>query len=73
MSKLDDAQKIEQHLLDAALSIQREKSNTSGAAFMHCQECDIEIPKERRDAVKNCSTCVDCQSLIEIQQQHYRR
>ncbi|PWS55988.1 TraR/DksA C4-type zinc finger protein [Pseudoalteromonas sp. meg-B1] len=73
MSKLDDAQKIEQHLLDAALSIQREKANTSGAAFMHCQECDIEIPKERRDAVKNCSTCVDCQSLIEIQLQHYRR
>ncbi len=73
MSKLDDAQKIEQHLLDAALSIQREKANTSGAAFMHCQECGIDIPKQRRDAIKNCSTCVDCQSLIEIQQQHYRR
>jgi len=73
VSKLDDAQKIEQHLLDAALSIQREKSNTSGAAFIHCQECGIDIPKQRRDAVKNCSTCVDCQLLIEIQQQHYRR
>lgn len=73
MSKLDDAQKIEQHLLNAALSMHREQANKPGAAFEHCQECGITIPKQRREAVKNCSTCVDCQSLIEIKQQHYRR
>jgi phage/conjugal plasmid C-4 type zinc finger TraR family protein len=72
VSKFDDAQKIEQHLLDAALSMQRQKANQPGAAFERCQECGIDIPKQRREAVKNCSTCVDCQSLIEIQQQHYR-
>ncbi|MBB1386586.1 TraR/DksA family transcriptional regulator [Pseudoalteromonas sp. SG45-5] len=75
MSKLDDAQKIEQHLLDAALSLHHEQANKPGAAFEHCQECGIEIPAARRKAVKNCSTCVECQSLIESlneKQQHYR-
>ena len=72
MSKFDDAQKIDQHLLDAALSIQREQANKPGAEFLHCQECGIEIPAARRKAITNCSTCVDCQSLIEIRRQQYR-
>ncbi|WP_304635524.1 TraR/DksA C4-type zinc finger protein [Pseudoalteromonas sp.] len=72
MSKFDDAQKIEQHLLDAALSIHREKNNKPGAEFTHCQECGIDIPAARRKAVKNCSTCIECQSLVEIKQRHYK-
>ncbi|MEI8642753.1 TraR/DksA family transcriptional regulator [Pseudoalteromonas sp. Hal040] len=72
MSKSDHSQKIEQQLLDAALSNHKAKTFKPGAAFIHCQECGVEIPKQRRMAIKNCNTCVDCQELIESNLKHYR-
>lgn len=72
MSRIDDAQRIEQHLREAAISTQLEKSNKPGVEFEHCQECGVDIPKARREAIKNCNTCVNCQELIESNQKHYR-
>lgn len=31
-----------------------------------CEECGVAIPAARRQAVPGCSTCVDCQALLEM-------
>ena len=33
-----------------------------GESLSHCQECEAEIPKARRDAVPGVRLCVGCQS-----------
>ena len=31
----------------------------------HCEECGMKIPPLRRDLVPGCTTCVDCQEILE--------
>ena len=33
-----------------------------GESLTHCEECEIEIPQARREAVPGVRLCVDCQS-----------
>ena len=73
MDLLDSAQQTSDFLLNAALREQQAKSQRGGVEFEHCQECGVEIPKARRAAIKNCSTCADCQHLIELKQKHFKR
>ncbi len=35
-----------------------------GAGLSHCEECDVEIPQARRDAVPSARLCVTCQELV---------
>ncbi|MEG4315377.1 TraR/DksA C4-type zinc finger protein [Pseudomonas sp. FIP_A4] len=32
-----------------------------GVSLSECEECGVEIPQARRDAVQGCRLCVECQ------------
>lgn len=36
-----------------------------GPGLSHCEECDMEIPKARRDAVPGVRLCVACQAACD--------
>lgn len=33
-----------------------------GKSLSHCEECDVDIPKARREAIPGVRLCVSCQS-----------
>ncbi len=37
----------------------------TGISNTHCDECDAQIPQQRRDALPGVKLCVDCQSIEE--------
>ena len=39
-----------------------------GESLLHCEECDEEIPKARREAVPGVTHCIKCQTSLEKQQ-----
>ncbi|EJI4854869.1 TraR/DksA C4-type zinc finger protein [Salmonella enterica] len=39
--------------------------NTPASAVRYCEDCDILIPAERLEAVRDAVCCVDCQALRE--------
>ncbi len=47
--------------VDDAVAQAREKLNT-GTGQTHCQECGIEIPQARRNAVFGVRLCITCQA-----------
>jgi phage/conjugal plasmid C-4 type zinc finger TraR family protein len=52
-----------QYLLDASLRLHASKPSRVSAEF--CEDCGEPIPAPRRNAVRGCDTCIDCQSLRE--------
>ncbi|MEJ2455054.1 MAG: DksA/TraR family C4-type zinc finger protein [Candidatus Thiodiazotropha sp.] len=40
----------------------------SGESRTHCEACDVEIPKARREAIPGVRLCVNCQSELDKQQ-----
>lgn len=42
-------------------------------SLTHCEDCDEPIPELRRKNVQGCTRCVECQTLFETKQKHYRR
>jgi phage/conjugal plasmid C-4 type zinc finger TraR family protein len=60
-----------QEQIDATIKdgIQRARSQLpQGPGLLHCEECDIEIPEARRNAVPGVRLCVDCQEARDIDQ-----
>ena len=41
---------------------------SAGESLSHCEECDAEIPKARREAVPGVRYCVTCQSELDTEQ-----
>ena len=41
------------------------QSQKAGPSLEYCEECGDEIPEARRLAIKGCTTCIDCQTLLE--------
>ena len=39
-----------------------------GNSLTHCEECELEIPQARRDAVPGVRLCIDCQEKLDEQQ-----
>ncbi|ENQ4764499.1 TraR/DksA C4-type zinc finger protein [Salmonella enterica] len=39
--------------------------NTPVSVVRYCEDCDILIPAERLEAVRDAVCCVDCQALRE--------
>lgn len=58
-------------------SIQKIIKNLEGPILSECEECGHEIPLARREFCKKigmkATTCVDCQSQIDIRNKHYAR
>lgn len=38
------------------------------ALDQECEDCGLDIPKERREAAPWATTCIDCQSIRELLQ-----
>ena len=43
-----------------------------GVSAFECDECGNPIPEERRIASPGCIRCIDCQSIFELKDKHYR-
>lgn len=44
-----------------------------GVSLSECEECGVEIPQERRDAVKGCRLCTECQAFEDKRNAGVRR
>lgn len=44
-----------------------------GASAQFCDDCDEAIPEARREAVRGCQTCMDCQELLDLKSKGVRR
>lgn len=60
-----------QHNTETAVAALRARWARSKGAE-ECEECGADIPEPRRKALPWATTCVECQSLLEQKQQHYR-
>lgn len=50
--------------LDAAIAACVGSVSTEESAIW-CEECDAQIPEKRRELVKGCKLCVQCQGIFE--------
>ena len=60
-----------QDQIDASVedAVKRARSQLpSGESLSHCQECEVEIPQARREAMPGVRLCVGCQSELDRQQ-----
>ncbi|WP_052713211.1 TraR/DksA C4-type zinc finger protein [Pseudoalteromonas rubra] len=73
MDIVDKAQVIREQELERALNENRAHFVGEDVDFLHCLECGVEIPSERRAAIHRCKLCVDCQTSQEAQAKHYRK
>lgn len=64
--KADIANDLMELNLEAALRNQRQATPVTAANDPDCEECGTEIPAARRAALPHCTTCVDCQQLLEL-------
>ena len=71
MDKADIAGDYIEQSIELALENQRNRT-TATSDDPHCEECGVEIPAKRREALPGCSTCVDCQQLLEAKTRNYR-
>lgn len=65
----DDAIESEQEARQRALQAQQQRAGLQGKTMddsaTYCEECDVVIPDERRQAVPGVQTCFACQSELE--------
>lgn len=66
---LDRTQEDMDLLLDITLR-SRQRFEQQSAEF--CEDCDAEIPPERRK-IGGVTRCVHCQEALEVQRRNYRR
>lgn len=72
MDIVDHAQKIAEEALQRTLNENKAKFAGEDVDFIHCLECGVKIPEERREAIHSCKYCVDCQELKERKEKHYK-
>lgn len=51
----------------------KHKQKTIAFSLTRCEDCDEPIPENRRKQVQGCTRCVECQTIFENKQKHYRR
>lgn len=61
---IDLASDQEEFLREMALRNQRMACSPRPSAT-YCEDCGQPIPEQRRQLVKGCMTCVDCQEIRE--------
>lgn len=44
-----------------------------GVSLSECEECGVEIPPARREAVKGCRLCIECQAFADKMSAGVRR
>ena len=61
---IDAANELAQQRIDMAVAAHRINHNAVSAT--HCIECGDQISDKRREAVKGCTMCADCQQIAEL-------
>lgn len=65
MSRLDDELDRQDILRQLRLDAGIHAARLSGTGPHYCIDCDEPIPQARREAVRGCERCIDCQTLHE--------
>ena len=52
--------------LAVAIANHKNKAVLPAESALTCEDCGTDIPLKRREGVKGCQTCVDCQHLREV-------
>lgn len=67
MDEVDKAQAHAEEANTLALDEWRRRRGDSRIAqsLSECEECGDEIPEKRRQAVRGCRLCIDCQRAVE--------
>ena len=68
---IDMANDRAQKELDAAIAACVISDNAAESA-LYCEECDAQIPEKRRELIRGCTHCVQCQGMNEERQKAYR-
>ena len=67
MDDIDRAQAREQEFRDDAIAAALDLHPHEGLpSLSHCEECGAKIPVKRQRAVAGVTTCVGCQSKLEM-------
>lgn len=57
---------MREHQINAAIK------RPAGISAFTCEECGNPIPEQRRVASIGCIRCIDCQTIFELKDKHYR-
>ena len=67
---IDQANELAERRLE--MTIQNMRINHNAVSATHCCDCGDEIPPLRRELVKGCQRCADCQEEAEERGKHRR-
>ncbi|MBL0609588.1 TraR/DksA C4-type zinc finger protein [Aeromonas jandaei] len=70
MSRLDDELERLAEISEQQLAAKIHAARISGTGPHYCIDCDDPIPQERREAIRGCERCADCQTIHEFQTAH---
>ncbi|MBN3968531.1 TraR/DksA family transcriptional regulator [Pseudomonas gregormendelii] len=66
MDVFDRATEVEDAYREAAIAAQlAQAKRPNQASASHCEDCNVEIPEQRRVILPGVLLCVDCQSIHE--------
>ncbi len=65
MSRLDDELERLANISEQQIAARVHAARISGTGPHYCIDCDEPIPLARREAIRGCERCTDCQTLAE--------
>ncbi|MDX7596219.1 TraR/DksA C4-type zinc finger protein [Aeromonas caviae] len=65
MSRLDDELERLADISEQQIAARVHAARISGTGPHYCIDCDEPIPQARREAIRGCERCTDCQTLAE--------
>ena len=65
MSRLDDELERLASISEQQLAARIHAARIAGTGPHYCIDCDDPIPQERREAIRGCERCADCQTIHE--------
>lgn len=65
MSRLDDELERLANISEQQIAARVHAARSSGTGPHYCIDCDEPIPQARREAIRGCERCTDCQTLAE--------
>ena len=72
MSRLDDELERLADISEQQLAARIHAARISGTGQHYCIDCDNTIPQARREAIRGCERCAECQTIHEFQTaRHY--
>ena len=66
MDEIDHAQIYNDHFLSVAIAAARGRAvRSESESRLYCEDCGMQIPEARREAIPGCIWCVGCQEIFE--------